>query len=112
MQPSEELALRMWQALIACAHEHRTITYSGLSHKIGHRSSRIGHQLDRIKAYREVNRLPPLTVLVVYKVGSDRGRPNSEGCGVPIEQVNIKRMDVFDYKWFERNPPTLSDLRL
>ena len=111
MPSREEIALLMWQVLIATAHERRTITYGDLSDTVGYGSTRIGEILNCIKRYCVSNGLPPLTVLVVFVSGNDAGRPNSEGCGVPREWIDYRRMEVFSHSWFKERPPTLDELR-
>jgi putative restriction endonuclease len=100
-------ALQIWLILMGHAHRRETITYGQLAQRIGFAGAQaLARPLGCIMWYCTQNKLAPLTVLVVNK---DTGAP-SEGL-IGVDDCDIARERVFNYKWFDLVPPTISELR-
>lgn len=97
----EERAARAWDIIVEQAALRRTITYGDLCHRLGihHRPARYFLQL--IQAYCLETKLPPLTILVVDKMGQ-RG---SGFIAWDIDNIDEGVRRVYDYNWQnEANP--------
>lgn len=97
-------SLQLWLILIGKARNRQTITYGELADMIGYGGATpIGDRLDPIYRYCEVNKLPPLTVIVVNK---STGEPGS-GMG---EFSYAQQEAVFQYDCYSIFPPTVEEL--
>ena len=98
-------AMQIWMILVCAARERKTYTYGKLASILGMNGAGVLSQLlDPVMRFCNNNKYPPLTVLVVNK---DTGVP---GTGLStIVAVNTDRENVFNFPWFEREPPQISD---
>ena len=106
------LARRAQQAylvLIGLAHNRQTITYGDLSvHYMdyGH-GGILAAVLDRIMRWCALNKLPPLTALVVNQ---DSGLPGDGLVTVAPENVPAEQYAAFKFNWFAIIPATAEEL--
>ena len=101
-------AFQIWLILISLASRRETITYGELGKLIGFRrgGDALAGPLGCIMWYCLQNKLPPLTVLVVNK---KTGVP-SEGL-IGVDDVDVEREKVFNYRWFDLVPPPVIQLQ-
>jgi hypothetical protein len=102
-----ERGLQIWQVLIGVAHRRETITYKQLTTLIGMNApGGMSRPLDTVFEYCNREGLPPLTILVVNE---KTGRPGV-GSGFEGAEQDAQREKVYRHPWFQRLPPTLTDL--
>lgn len=102
-------ALQVWQILISKASNFSIIPYIDLAKRLGYADARpLTTILGHIMFYCQQNKLPPLTAIVVSKW---EGVPGEGFIAITPEELDIKRMEVFHYKWFEILPPTIEELK-
>lgn len=100
-----ERAAQIWSVLAWAAHDRQVLTYDIVSRLIGVPPVGLGQLLEPIQSYCLVNRLPPLTILVVR---SDTGLP---GVGfVAAQDIPRTQLDVFSYDWLEHGAPSPEQL--
>jgi hypothetical protein len=85
----------------------QTLTYKRLANYMWHGKGAgvLANSLGHVAYFCILNRLPPLTSLVVNE---KTGLP---GDGIPIEKSLSKREKVFAFDWFDIMPPTPEELR-
>jgi len=101
-------ALQCWQVLISKSDLKSIITYDELSKIIGVFRRGLGPILGHIMYYCQQNNLPPLTCIVVKK---GKGKPSYGFTAATPDELDSKRMEVFDYAWFKIIPPTIDELK-
>jgi hypothetical protein len=74
-----ERAAQIWSVLALAARNRQVLTYSIVGNLIGVPARGLGHLLEPIQSYCLLNRLPPLTILVV-----------SEEDGMPWQRVHCR----------------------
>ncbi len=100
-------AMQIWMILVCAARERKTYTYGQLASILGFKGAGVlSQQLDPVMRFCNKNKYPPLTVLVVNQ---DTGLPGS-GLST-ITNVNTDREEVFNFDWFELEPPQISDFQ-
>jgi len=97
-----ERACRAWGILTKCAKNKETISYSELGKRmtVHHRACRFF--LDLIQNYCLDKRLPPLTIVVVYK---NRGIPGVGFTACDINNFKQEKERVFTYNWDKLSNP-------
>jgi hypothetical protein len=78
------------------------LTYSHLSELIGIPTAGLGQLLEPIQSYCLLERLPPLTILVVQQ---DTGIPGSGFTGTNFNEYAKAYMEVFKYDWLKHGNP-------
>lgn len=97
-----ERATQIWPVLNLAAVNRQTLTYDLLSRLIGVPRPGLGQLLEPIQSYCLLNRLPPLTALVV---SSESGLP---GAGfIAAADIPAAHAQVFSYSW--SGPPSRED---
>jgi len=106
--PSDELrAFQIWLILISKALNRQTVTYKILGKMLGFKGYGVfAGILDHIRIYCILNKLPPLTALVVNQV---TGLPG-EGLGLLDKKLNSAREIIYNYDWYNIIPPTPEQL--
>jgi hypothetical protein len=96
-----ERAAQIWPALALAARNRQVLTYEIMGRLIGVPRHGLGRLLEPIQSYCLLNKLPPLTILVV-----------SEETGIPgtgfIAAQNIPRtqVEVFAFDWLGHGAPS------
>ena len=103
----EQKTLLIWSLLVCAARERRTYRYSDITAIMGGGNPRnMGKYLEPIYRLCKQRGWPPLTVLVVNKA---TGVPSD---GLPLDAaVPVERERVFNFNWFELEPPETPDFR-
>ena len=97
-------ALQAWLILIGRAKNRQTLTYTMLDELMGFGAPvAIGSIIDYIWRYCKINKLPPLTIIIVNKA---TGLPSS-GMG---EFDFAQQEAVFNFDWYNIIPPTPEEL--
>jgi len=100
-----ERASQIWSLLAWAAHNRQVLTYDIVSKLTGVPRQGLGQLLEPVQSYCLVNRLPPLTILVVR---SDTGVP---GTGfVAAQDIPRRQVEVFSYDWLEHGAPSPEQL--
>lgn len=89
-------AYNAWPLLIDCAKKGKTITYGDLASKLNLHHRAIRYILDIIQSYCLSERLPPLTILVVSKIG---GKPGDGFIAWDIDHFETGLQKVFQFNW-------------
>ena len=100
MRMSERSA-QAWPALALAARNRQVLTYDLLGRLLGMPTPALGGVLEPIQSYCLLNRLPPLTALVVSKV---TGLPGSGF--IAASDVPKVLLDVFEHDWLEHGCPS------
>ena len=101
-----ERARLVWQALVACAAERKTLTYGLLADMLETHPRALIGPLEFVMQYCSGRGLPPLTVLVVNQ---ETGIP---GSGLTtVEDLAKDREKVFGVNWRVLLPPTEDDFK-
>ncbi|MFP8965023.1 HNH endonuclease [Pokkaliibacter sp. CJK22405] len=101
MNASREYKARLiWDELVRCAQTRpkATLYYQDIASLIGGIAYGVGHFLDPIKQFCEIQSLPPLTILVINKSFERPGR------GLQMEdfnlnEINVLKDNVYDFPW-------------
>lgn len=95
----------IWDVLISCAQDGRTITYKELSQKVDTHYRALGHALELIQKHCEIQKLPSLTSLVV---SISTGVP---GSGNKLDKSKLEKeyQLIFNYHWTEFTNPFNSE---
>jgi len=111
-QAGEKAALRAvqcWQILTARAHNNSMMSYLDLAKMMGYKDARpLTPILHHIMCYCDQSDLPPLTSIVVSK---ESGVPGEGFTSVKPENIDQKRMQVFQYNWFDIVPPSAEQFK-
>jgi hypothetical protein len=102
---NSERAWQVWPLLAFAAGNRQLLTYEILSKLTGMHAAGFGPILEQIQSYCLINKLPPLTVIVVSK---ETGLP-SQGF---VAATDIARAfaDVFERNWKAERCPTPDQL--
>ena len=95
-----ERAAQIWPILTLCASRRQTLTYDNLGRLIGVLRPGLGQLLEPIQSFCILNKLPPLTALVVSDVD---GLPGSGFIGA--DHVPSAQARVFNHDWWRMTPP-------
>lgn len=101
----EERAWQAWPVLTWAARNRQVITYEILARLTGMHAAGLGSVLEKIQSYCLLNRLPPLSALVVNK-GTGLPSPGF----VAVTDVPRALVEVFEYDWLSRVCPTPEEL--
>jgi hypothetical protein len=103
---TDERAAQIWPLLTFAASMRVTVTYGRLAQVVGGMPPALGRWMEPIQSYCIINRLPPLTVLVVSEVDGMPGSGFVGASDVPEAQAR-----VFRYDWFAmKHVPTAAEL--
>jgi hypothetical protein len=97
-----ERASQIWAVLAWAARNRQTLTYGQVAKLIGVPTAGLGQLLEPIQSYCLVNRLPPLTVLVVQQ---DTGLPGPGFTGASASEFAKAQADTFAKDWLEHGNP-------
>lgn len=100
-----ERAAQFWPLLVWASHHRQTITYRNLSQCTGVHLPGLGKCLEPIQSYCIVNKLPPLTSLVV----DEDGAPGAGFTAASLAAVSKAQAQVFKRTWLGQPVPTDSD---
>jgi hypothetical protein len=93
MKQSKEISCPLWDLLIKCAKNRKTISYGEASRLLEIHHRVIRHPLHIIQKYCHDNNLPHLTILVVDRNGKlGKGKTT-------VSNVNIERNSVYEMNW-------------
>jgi len=96
----EERACQIWSVLALAARSRQILTYDLVAQATGVARQGIGQLLEPIQSYCIINRLPPLTVLVVSKT---TGLPSvGFSAATDFGQAQLR---VFEFDWLEHGCP-------
>lgn len=98
-----ERAAQIWPLLVLCATKRQTLTYDQAGRLIGVPRQGLGQLLEPIQSFCILNRLPPLTSLVVSDVD---GTPGSGFIGA--EHVPSAQARVFLHDWLTFAAPDVA----
>lgn len=101
-----ERAEQIWPLLTLLAAHRQTLSYDTLGQLIGVPRMGLGQLLEPIQSYCILNRLPPLTSLIV---GVDSGVPG-EGF-IAASDVPNAQATVYRRQWLEQKPPDAAQLQ-
>lgn len=97
-----ERASQIWAVLAWAARNRQSLTYTQLSGLIGVPRAGLGQLLEPIQSYCILNKLPPLTIIVVQQ---ESGLPGPGFTGASAKDLAKSQMDVFSFDWiFHGNP--------
>ncbi len=96
-----ERALQIWSVLALAAKNRQVLTYDILAKLIGVPRAGLGQLLEPIQSYCLLNKLPPLTILVVSKKSGMPGEGFIAAQDIPKTQIQ-----VFAFDWFTHGAPS------
>lgn len=100
-----ERAAQIWSVIALAAQNRQVLTYDMVGRLIGVLRQCLGRLLEPIQSYCLLNRLPPLTILVV------RERTGIPGTGfVAAQDIPQTQMEVFAVDWLSHGAPSPDDL--
>ena len=94
-------ATQIWSVLVLSASHRQTLSYDGLSKLIGVPRPGLGQLLEPIQSYCILNKLPPLSSLVV----SDQTGLPGEGF-IAASDLPAAQADVYRHDWLKTLVPT------
>lgn len=97
-----ERASQIWAVLAWAARNRQSLTYTQLSELIGVPRAGLGKLLEPIQSYCMLNKLPPLTVLVVKQ---ESGLPGHGFTGASAGDLAKEQMQVFTQDWLLHGNP-------
>jgi hypothetical protein len=98
---NSEMAAHVWPVLVLAAHNRQILTYGFISKLVGKPPVGLGAVLEPIQSYCLLNKLPPLSILVV---NADTGLP---GAGfIAASDIPRAQQSVFAFDWLKRGCPT------
>ena len=100
-------AAQIWSVLGLAARNRQILTYRMVGKLIGVPARGLGHLLEPIQSYCLLNKLPPLTILVVL---GDSGMPSTGFSAAPASDLARKQLEVFAYDWIEHGAPRPDEL--
>ena len=102
-----ERACQIWGILAWAAKNRQTMTYGHLSKLIGVPSAGLGQLLEPIQSFCILEKLPPLTILVLQQ---DSGLPGSGFTGAKASEYAKAQMEVFECDWLDYGNPQTEKL--
>jgi len=97
-----ERASQIWAVLALSAKGRQSLTYGILSKLVGVPAAGLGKLLEPIQSYCLIEKLPPLTILVVQQ---ESGLPGSGFTGAKATEFTRDQMRVFSFDWIEHGNP-------
>ncbi len=104
-----ERASQIWAVLALAAKGRQSLTYGILSRLVGVPAAGLGKLLEPIQSYCLIEKLPPLTILVVQQ---ESGLPGSGFTGAKATEYAKDQMRVFAFDWIEHGNPQPEKLEL
>jgi hypothetical protein len=102
---THETAVRIWQVLIAAAHQRRTLSRETLGALIGISGAEVAPPLGELARHCAANGWPPLTTLVLTPAPQNPARgPAADG------DAEADRLRVYEHRWFTMPPVTVARL--
>ena len=99
---ASERSTQIWAVLAWAARNRQNITYGQLAQATGAFTGGLGAWLEPIQSYCIINKLPPLTVLVVQQ---ESGMPGSGFTGATAAELATAQARVFSFNWLEHGNP-------
>lgn len=99
---TSERACQIWSVLAWVARNRQTLTYADLGKLIGVPPAGLGNLLEPIQSYCILEKLPPLTVLVVK---TDNGLPGSGFTGATANEFGSALAAVYGKDWLAHGNP-------
>ena len=101
---ASERAVQIWSVLALAASNRQVLTYDMLSKLTGVPPQGLGRLLEPIQSYCLLERLPPLTILVVNRTGLP-------GAGfIAAQDIPREQLRVFSHVWLEQAVPSPEQL--
>ena len=97
-----ERASQIWAVLAWAAKNRQTLTYGHLSKLISVPPAGLGQLLEPIQSYCLIEKLPPLTILVVQQ---DSGVPGTGFTGTSATEYAKAYMEVYECDWLGHGNP-------
>ena len=97
-----ERACQIWSILAWAARNRQSLTYANLSKLIGVPAAGLGRLLEPIQSFCILNKLPPLTILVVQTIS---GFPGQGFTAASASEYAKAHMKVFRFDWLEHGNP-------
>lgn len=97
-----ERACQIWAVLAWAARNRQTLTYADLGKLIGVPAAGLGTLLEPIQSYCLLNKLPPLTILVVKTEG---GLPGSGFTGASASEFGSALGATLAFDWMGHGNP-------
>lgn len=97
-----ERASQIWAVLAWAAKNRQMLTYGHLSKLIGVPTAGLGQLLEPIQSYCLIEKLPPLTILVVQQ---DSGLPGTGFTGTNTAEYAKAYMEVYKCDWLGHGNP-------
>ena len=97
-----ERACQIWAVLAWAARSRQTLTYADLGKVIGVPAAGLGSLLEPIQSHCLLQKLPPLTVLVVK---TDSGLPSSGFTGATASEFGSALGATFSFDWLAHGNP-------
>ena len=97
-----ERASQIWSVLAWAARNRQSLTYAHVAALIGVPAAGLGQLLEPIQSYCILNKLPPLTVLVVQQ---DSGLPGPGFTGATAGDLAKAQQAVFAKDWLALGNP-------
>ena len=97
-----ERACQIWGILAWAARNRQSLTYADLSKLIGVPAAGLGKLLEPVQSFCLLNKLPPLTILVVQ---TNTGFPGPGFTAVTASEFAKAHMKVFRFDWLEYGNP-------
>ncbi len=102
-----ERATQIWAVLGLAARNRQILTYQMVGKLIGVPARGLGHLLEPIQSFCLLNKLPPLTILVVLE---ETGLPSSGFSAASAGELAKKQLEVFAFDWIEHGAPKPKEL--
>lgn len=99
---ASERSCQIWAVLAWAAKSRQNITYSQLAQVTGAFTGGLGGWLEPIQSYCILNRLPPLTILVVQQ---ESGMPGPGFTGASAGDLARAQAQVFAFDWLKYGNP-------
>jgi hypothetical protein len=97
-----ERACQIWGILAWLARNRQSINYGQLSKLIRVPAAGLGQLLEPIQSFCIIEKLPPLTILVVQK---ETGLPGSGFTGAKASEFAKAQTEVFEHDWLDYGNP-------
>ncbi len=103
-----ERAAQMWPLLVWAAHNRQTLTYRILAQCTGMHLPGLGKCLEPIQSYCLLEKLPPLTSIVV----DEEGRPGAGFIAAAGHGLIGAQAQVFKTEWLKLRVPISDDFEI
>lgn len=96
-----ERAAQIWAVLALAARNRQVLTYDIVGKLVGVPRQGLGRLLEPIQSYCLLEKLPPLTILVV---SGETGLPSTGF--IATQDIPKNQLNVFTYDWLGRGAPS------